>query len=223
MAMNIDDALDQEEKLMTPEELEDFLHDPSTDATDEVPRWFLQKMIASPTPDEFDRARFERRKPAFGLTLSQIGMLEEHALNPNMTEGSKRRFLKLLRETMRRSLISPSDCSTLLELCNILRTEVESGVPSPVPEWYVFSEMRYGPRRLGYRKCNNRGCLKTETLLGSIFPQCSRCKMATYCGRDCQAADRKNRHKTLCKQAKAEMEQIQLASTFLEGFARQHE
>lgn len=224
MAMNIDAALELEETLMTPEEREDFLHDPSKDTMDEIPRWFLHKTIRSPTPDESGRVMFEKRKPAFGLTLSQIGQLEQHAQHPGMTEGGKRRFFRILRETMCRNLISPSDCSTTLELCNILRAEVESGVPAPVPEWYVFSEVRYGPRRMGYRKCDNRGCFKTETLLvESIFPQCSRCKKATYCSRDCQAADWKNRHKILCKQAKAEMHHMQLASAVLEGYARQYD
>lgn len=222
MAMRIEDVLYQHEELMTPEELDDFHHEPSTDAIDEIPRWFLDKTMVFPTPDEFDRSRFEKRKPAFGLTLSEIDQLEQHAQNPKMTEGNKRRFFKHLREMMCRTLISPSDCSTISDLCNILRAEVESGVPAPVPEWYTFSEMRFGPRRLGYRKCDNRGCLKTETLLGSRFPQCSSCKLAAYCGRACQTADWKIRHKILCKEAKAEKDKTKRVSALLEGFARKN-
>ena len=208
---------------MSPDELEDFHHDSSTDAIDEIPRWLVQKTMNVPTPDEFDRSRFEARKPALGLTLSEIGQLEQHAQDPRMSEGSKRRFFRYLREIMCRSLISPSDCATLSDLFRILRAEVESGVPAPVPEWYTFSGMRFGPRRLGYRQCDNRGCLKTETPRGSTFPQCSGCKLAAYCGRDCQIADWKIRHKILCKKAKAEKDQTQLVSSLLEGFARQHE
>jgi hypothetical protein len=75
MAMRIEDVLYQYEKLMTPEELEDFHHDSSTDTMEEIPRWLIQKTMELPTPDEFARARFERRKPALGLTLSEIGQL----------------------------------------------------------------------------------------------------------------------------------------------------
>lgn len=224
MATSKDDVLYQHEKTTTPEEVEDFHHDTSTDAINQIPRWFILKTMDAPTPDEFDRSRFERRKPAFGLTLSEIDELEQHAQYPNMTQGSQRRFFRYLREAMCRSLISPSDCSTLSELCNILRAEVKSGVPAPVPEWYTFSEMRYGPRRLGYCKCDNRGCLKTETLLvWSVFTKCSSCKWAAYCSRDCQAADWNFRHKSLCKQAKTERDHMLRVSAVLEGFARQHE
>ncbi|KAI2512982.1 f-box protein [Fragilaria crotonensis] len=199
MAMRIEDVLYQHEKLMTPEELEDFHHERSRDAIEEIPRWLVHKTMDIPTPDEFDRDEFERRKPAFGLTLSEIERLEQHAQNPKLTEGGQASIL------------------------SILRAEVESGVPAPVPEWYTFSDMRYGPRRLGYRKCDARGCLKTETLLGSAFPQCSSCKLAAYCSKDCQIADWKIRHKVLCKKAKAEKDKTQRVSAFLEGFARQHE
>ena len=221
--MCIEDVLYQHKELMTPEELEDFEHDPSSSTIDPVPRWFVNKTMDSPTPDEFDRSRFEKRKPAFGLTLSEIDQLEQHVQNPKMTEGDKRRFFQYLREKMCLSLISPSDCATNSDLCNILRAEVESGVPAPVPEWYTFSEMRFGPRRLGYRKCDSRGCLKTETLLGSRFPQCSSCKLAAYCGKECQTADWKIRHKILCKKAKAEKDMTLRTSALLEAFARQRE
>ena len=219
MAMHIDDVLFQHKELMTPEELDDFHHDSSRGAIDAIPRWFLKKTMDFPTPEEFDRSRFEKRKPAFGLTLSEINQLEQHAHNQNMTEGNKRRFFQHLRKKMCLSLISPSDCSTISDLCNTLRAEVESGVPAPVPEWYTFSEMRFGPRRLGYRKCDNRGCLKTETLRGSRFPQCSNCKLAAYCGRACQVADWKIRHKILCNEAKAEKHKTLLVCSFLEGHA----
>ncbi len=96
-----------------------------------------------------------------------------------------------------------ADCNTLSDLTYILRAEVESGVPAPVLEWYTFSDMSYGPHRLGYRKCNARGCLKTETLQGSAFPQCSSCKLAAFCGKDCQITDWKTRHNVFCKKAKA--------------------
>jgi MYND finger len=224
MAMRIEDVLHEHKELMTPEELEDYEHDPSTNTMfDPIPRWFLNKTMDAPTPDEFDRARFETRPPAFGLTLSEIDQLEQHVQNPNMTEGDKRRFFHHLRETMCLTLISPCDCSTLSDLFHILRAEVESGVPAPVPEWYTFSEMRYGPRRLGYRKCDSRGCLKTETRLGSRFPQCSRCQLAAYCGKECQTADWKIRHKSLCRTAKAEKDMTQRTSAWLEALARQHE
>jgi hypothetical protein len=220
MAMCIEDVLYQHEELMTPEELEDFHHDSSTDAVDQIPRWFLDKTMLTPTPDEFGRSEFEKRKPAFGLTLLEIDQLDQHAQNPKMTQGNNRRFFHHLRGIMFHSLISPSGCSTVSELCNVLRAEVESGVPAPVPEWYTFSDVRFGPRRLGYRQCDNRGCLKTETLPGPRFPQCSSCKLAAYCGRDCQTADWKIRHKILCTEAKAEKEKTKRVSAFLESFAR---
>ena len=106
MAMSIEDVLCQHEELMTPEELEDFHHEPSTDAIDVIPRWFFNKTMDFPTPDEFDRSRFETRKPALGLTLSEIDRLEQHAHNPNMTQGNKRRLLRHVREMMCRTLIS---------------------------------------------------------------------------------------------------------------------
>ena len=56
--MGIEHVLFQYEKLMTPEELEDFHHDSSTDTMEEIPRWLIQKTMQVPTPDKFDRARF---------------------------------------------------------------------------------------------------------------------------------------------------------------------
>ena len=58
MAMGIEHVLFQYEKLMTPEELEDFHHDSSTDTMEEIPRWLIQKTMQVPTPDKFDRASF---------------------------------------------------------------------------------------------------------------------------------------------------------------------
>jgi len=42
---------------------------------------------------------------------------------------------------------------SLSELGRVLRDELESFIPSPVPDWYVFSATSMGTRQIGYDCC----------------------------------------------------------------------
>ena len=82
----------------------------------------------------------------------------------------------------------------------MLRAEIASGTPSPVPSWYSFSTVTMGPRKVGYDQCENRGCFATETP-EKKFSKCARCKLPYYCSKECQVADWKSRHNKMCKKA----------------------
>lgn len=83
-----------------------------------------------------------------GFTSKQIDKLEAYyeAISP----AEQRYFFKMLRTSMLRQLISTSGCGTFSGLCKILRDEVSSGIPAPIPQWYSFSSTTMGPRKIGY-------------------------------------------------------------------------
>ena len=107
---------------------------------------------------------------------------------------------------MLRNLIPCSDISSIEELCTILRAEIESGVPSLVPKWYVYSTVTMGPRKIGYYSCCKVGCMRTEDFT-TKFSSCGNCHLAPYCSRECQISDWKARHKKICNQAAEQREQ----------------
>lgn len=52
--------------------------------------------------------------------------------------------------------------------------------------------------------CNHATYCKALPLSGPL--KCARCSRAFYCGRDCQLADWRARHKTQCGQTQAEVD-----------------
>ena len=82
-----------------------------------------------------------------------------------------------IRNKMLRQLIPCSGAQTLDDHLKTLEDEMIRGTPSPVPDWYEFSTVQLGPRRIGYYECENRGCYNTETVDRS-FSRCVKCKLA---------------------------------------------
>ena len=220
--MNMDDVYGRNPSFMTEEELEDVDYDPASETTIHSIPDEMGHLPDLPVPDVFDKDRFLQRKPALGLSLDDIDKIEHHYYHVLTMPVQKRRCEGYLRSYMLRALISPNDCPDVASLCQVLRAEARSGVAAPVPDWFVYSPKRYGPRRTGYRACENRSCLKTETMEKKFF-QCSNCRLAVYCTRECQLADWNARHKKLCKKAAKLRAEIDTVSKFLSDFAEEHE
>jgi hypothetical protein len=196
--------------LATAEEREEWEHDPSDDIIPTMPDWWHDltlRRLGGMSPEAMCRKEFEARPPALGLTAADIDALEAHSQDPQLTPVQKRECFQVLRSTLLRQLIPASGCASVADLCGVLRAELESGTPAPVPEWYVFSSTTMGPRKIGYDCCVARGCLKTETV-ESKFSKCSQCKQAYYCSRECQLSDWKARHKKICKTVSEGREKI---------------
>jgi hypothetical protein len=135
-----------------------------------------------------------------GLTNALLDELQQHFNHPNISSVQKRRLFDCLRESMLNNLIPCYDISSIEELCAILRAEIESGVPSLVPKWYVYSTVTMGPRKIGYYSCCKVGCMRTEDYI-TRFSSCGNCNLAPYCSRECQVSDWKARHKKICNEA----------------------
>jgi hypothetical protein len=215
--MNISDLYYEFENLMTPKELEEMNFSSYDDGEMEpTPTWFSDKMSHLVPPDDWDedKVKFLRRKPALGLTKTEIQDLKEHVQDPRrmILPVQKRVFFDSLRHTMLRQLIPCSGCQTVEELVEILEGERASGVPSPIPDWYVFSPVSHGPRKVGYDKCENCACFVTEDVSRPLF-RCAACKMPLYCSKECQKIDWVARHKKMCKECKKQREQKQREQT----------
>lgn len=178
--MNAEDLYAGREDLMSAEEREEWNHDPQDD---DVPTystilrsWLLgDNFQGLSPPDAEGREEFLARKPALGATPALLQELEEHY--QRITPVQQRMLLGSIRHKMLRQLIPCCGAKTLDDHIHILREEMESGTPSPVPGWYDFSTVRYGPRRIGYYECENRGCSQTETV-DKAFSRCVKCKLA---------------------------------------------
>lgn len=151
-------------------------------------------------PDAEHRRAFEGRAPAMGLTEAQIDDIAVRARDEALPGVELRRFFCMLREMMLRVLISCDGCRSVDDLLDVLRAEVTSGVPAPVPDWYKFSTVTMGPRKIGYDRCDKQGCFRTETTTVQ-FRKCAQCKLPWYCSKECQAMDWKARHRKVCKEA----------------------
>jgi hypothetical protein len=210
------DMFNDREDLMTPEELEEYNHEPSSEEiptfTDEMKHWLFRSDHVLMTPEKEHEAEFRRRRPALGLTMAQLDVIRQH--NTRILPVQQRKLFKGLRDTMLRLLISTSGASTLEHLLQILAAEIDSGTPAPIPSWYTFSNVRFGPRRIGYEKCEHRGCAQTETT-EKRFPNCGQCKIAHYCSKACQTADWMALHKHICKDVKKKRDMMIGASSFL--------
>lgn len=205
--------------LLTEEEKEDMHRVPNSSVIPDLPpglnRW-CNKFRGK--PEECQKSEFESRLPALGLTLGLLDELQTHLQHPQLKPVQKRFIFRLLRSKMLISLISCSDCSTIEDLISILRSEIISGIPAPVPEWYTFSTVTLGPRKVGYYSCTRRNCFKTETL-DTRFQKCSQCSLAVYCSRECQLQDWKDKHKKVCKQGKENHDQTAKVGQLLQMFS----
>jgi len=164
--------------------------------------------LMRPTPEAQYREEFENRPPALGATPAMLEELRTH--NAKLQKGGvqQRRLFQTLRDQMLRQLISCDGAKCMEDLVDILQKEMESGIPAPVPDWYTFSTVTRGPRKIGYDRCSNwlGPCYHTETHDKPQFSRCSKCKVAIYCSRECQAHDWKARHKKVCKHVAKERE-----------------
>ena len=204
--MNPHDIYMENESLMTPAEKAIFRLKPNSCAIPDIPRSYLALLRSDlPTPDAMDRVKFESRAPALGLTASALDEIEAHEKNPKFTAPQRGRLYISLRNSMLRALIPCSGASDIPGLVSVLRKELVS--MSPVPEWYLYSTVTMGPRKLGYDYCSTRGCTATEDL-AVHFSLCGRCKVCVYCSRECQLKDWNERHKAVCKKAAAQREQM---------------
>jgi len=154
--------------------------------------------LMRPTPE----AQYREDSPA---------LLEELIThNSKLPKGGvqQRMLFQSLRDQMLRQLISCDGAKSMDDLVDILQKEMESGIPAPVPEWYTFSTVTRGPRKIGYDRCSNwlGPCHRAETPDKPQFARCSKCKVAVYCSRECQAFDWKARHKKVCKHVAKERE-----------------
>jgi len=215
--MDYSDVLISHPELATEEEIEDWNRELFENIIDTTPSWWnsFTMGLSGIQPDAEYRSAFEsRRQPAMGLTNIQLDMLEQHVNHPQLHPSQKRTLLSLVRSQMMRSLISPNRCSTVADCVTVLRKELESGVCASVPDWYKFSTVTMGKRKIGYDECCNRGCWNTETV-DHKFLKCSRCKLPFYCGVACQKQDWKVRHKKLCAAASTQGTQLSSATKFL--------
>lgn len=158
--------------LCTPEEWEELHHEPSSETIPTLsPRmrnWLMDIVLLGDgeieivTPEAATRRQFERRPPAMGCPSKDV--LEECLTHSERLPPVQQRILfRRLRDTMLRHLIPCDGISTIGGLIDILKHEMDTGIPSPVPDWYTFSTVTMGPRKIGYDACGNRGCFRTET------------------------------------------------------------
>ena len=219
--MDLQSAMMDFPGLATADEREEWEHDPSDDVIPTMPHFWhdvVDDYRLRPPPEAMCRKEFEARPPALGLAAADIDALEAHSENPQLKPVQKRICFQLLRSTLLRQLIPASGCASVADLCGVLRAELDSGTPAPVPEWYVFSSTTMGPRKIGYDCCAARGCLKTETV-ERRFSKCSGCKQAHYCSRDCQVSDWKARHKKICKTASEGRDMMAKAGKIMQFFS----
>lgn len=224
--MNIEDIYYDFPQLMTPEEKEEFDFEQYDDAGNQLvqllsyPRWAMQHCCFLARPEKDTKKEFKRRKPALGFSKKQIEDLRAHYNDPRLLPVQKRMFFSWLQSSMHRQLISTDGCQTVEELFAILQAEIHSNTPASVPDWYQYTKITHGPRETGYYSCENRNCHRTETVDGEPFEKCSKCKLARYCGRECQIQDWKARHKKICKEAKKNHDMAAKAGATMQMFQR---
>ena len=225
--MNSEDMYMGHPHLMTREEHEEFNYvDSGSDTPTHSPvlrQWILfgkytdgedshGMPLMRPSPEAQYRQEFEHRPPALGATPALLNELRTH----NANGVQQRSLYQSLRGQMLRQLISCDGAKCMEDLVDILQKEMDSGIPAPVPDWYTFSTVKFGPRKIGYDRCSNwlGPCYRAETHDNSQFSRCSKCKLAVYCSRECQAHDWKARHKKVCKDVVKEREQLTRVSAF---------
>ena len=149
--------------------------------------------------EAYMEVKLAKRLPALGLEEWQLDELEHEANDDSTSELEKVAMFLFIRNTMLGQLISCDGASTLKDLIRILRIQLATGKPAPIPTWFHCSD---GPfLGTGYHVCENRGCHRTDTLKKQLS-KCSKCKIAVYCSKECLKADRKARHKVCCREAR---------------------
>jgi hypothetical protein len=201
---------------MTPDELEEYEFVEHTAKNPMIPPWYRNKLLASLSvvPDKKNESAFRARKPAVGFSSEELNLLRDHT--HILLPVQQRLLFRMLQNTMAINLISCSGASSIDELIVILEDELERGEPSPIPEWYNFEHA--SERGYGYHLCSARGCFATETL-DIRFMSCSVCRIAYYCGVECQTKDWKQRHKFVCCEARrlsTKEEEVRYALKLLE-------
>lgn len=223
--MNAEDLYWDREDLMTPEELEEWKHDPSDEIiqtlTPNLRSWLLEFGGDMPVPDMEEKEDFLRRKPAMSATPALIAEARKHYHRLSPYPVQQRRLFKMIRSKLLRQLIPCSGVSAFDGLMDILQSELDSGIPSPIPDWYEFPTANFGPRDIGYRACENRSCFNTDTVEKQL-DRCAKCKLAYYCSRDCQVADWKARHKQVCKKGSEFRDQTKKVADLLSKFQMMH-
>lgn len=94
------------------------------------------------------------RSPSLGATQALLDECRRH--NEVITPVQQRELYNSLKSKMLRVLISCSGAKTINELLDILELELKSGTPAPLPDWYEFSTIKWGPRKMDCDKCSNR-------------------------------------------------------------------
>ena len=117
--MNSDEIYGMVPGVMTPEEEEDWHHDPCDDIIDTTPSWYNMKMLMNEParPEACSRREFEARKPALGLSLAEVDELEAHEKLEDLLPVQRRNPFSLLRSALLRHLIPCDGCSTVAALC----------------------------------------------------------------------------------------------------------
>ena len=104
--MDYSDVLISHPELATEEEIEDWNREPSDNIIDTTPAWWMSFTmgLVGMRPDAEYRSAFESgRRPAMGLTSSQLDMLEQHVNHPQLHPSQKRTLLSLVRSHHLRS------------------------------------------------------------------------------------------------------------------------
>jgi hypothetical protein len=211
--MDINSVYIEHRELATPEEVEQWNFNERGARIPTFPNSWRKDMFLE-VPDAMGRIEWEKRSPALSLNEEEVQALQKHAANPKLLDVQRRIIFHVLREKMLVQLISCSGAGSVEELCEILRAELMCGVPAPAPDWYLFSSVTFGPRKIGYSACSRRGCLVTESLTGTKFKKCGNCRCAWYCSEQCQASDWEARHKVVCGEASQGRKQVMKMSDF---------
>ena len=215
--MDITSVYINHRELASAEELEDWDFDELGARVPTFPASMNREKLSDlMIPDAMGRSEWEQRSPALGLSEKSILALEQHSASPKLLDVQRRRIFRYIREKMLQQLISCSGAGSISDLCEILRSELQCGAPSPAPAWYVFSTISMGPRKIGYSSCSHRGCLITESLTCAPFKKCSKCKLSWYCSEQCQGLDWVARHKVVCEKAAESRKQFEFAGSFFQ-------
>jgi len=162
-------------------------------------QWKNGLMKFHPDNQTYMEDKLASRLPALGLNYYQLDRLQRDAQDDSKSPLEKKAMFLFIRNTMLGQLISCDGASTLHDLVRILREQLASGKPAPIPKWFDCGDGVF--LGTGYHACENRGCYHTDTPTRQLS-RCSKCKLAVYCSKECLMADRDARHKICCKEAR---------------------
>ena len=151
-----------------------------------LPLKFPQLLTGIPLADKDNIDVYLKRAPGLGLKVEQLDRFAEAAKDDARTE---KELFDGMREMALRNFSDLDNVSSLDELLQVLRKEIESGKAPKLPAWFVPSSVSFGPRRLGYRGCDNRGCFRVETP-EEEFKRCGGCVRVRVRVRACERLPR---------------------------------